>query len=255
MSMIALTRAVSPSIVNCELTHLDRAPIVLEVAVDQHRQYEERLTEMGCEVVRLASSDDLPDSVFIEDTAIVLDEIAIMTRPGAASRRGETSAVSRALERYRPIATITAPATIDGGDVLQVGRTLFVGLSSRTNEEGAAQLERLAHSCGRVVRRIQVSQCLHLKTAVTELADNTVLLNPRWTDANAFAGLTVVEVDPAEPFGANVVRIGSSAMYSLSYPRTLDRLLARGIPVVTVHSSELAKAEGALTCCSLLFSA
>ena len=97
--------------------------------------------------------------------------------------------------------------------------------------------------------------CLHLKTAVTELADNTVLLNPRWTDANAFAGLTVVEVDPAEPFGANVVRIGSSAMYSLSYPRTLDRLLARGIPVVTVHSSELAKAEGALTCCSLLFSA
>ncbi|MEO8199191.1 MAG: arginine deiminase family protein [Gemmatimonadota bacterium] len=254
-STIALTRGVSPSIVHCELTHLRREPIDFQAAVEQHRQYEMALEAMGCIVTRLPASDDLPDSVFIEDTAVVLDEIAVITRPGAASRRAETAAVARALERYRPIVMIEEPGTIDGGDVLQIGRTLFVGMSTRTNSAGVDQLERIAQGVGRTVRRTEVRQCLHLKTAVTELAPDTVLLNPEWIDPNEFEGLDQVMVDPAEGYGANVVRIGSSVLYSSSFPRTRDRLLARGMNVVQLVARELAKAEGALTCCSLLFPA
>src|SRR5262245_23966723 len=136
---VALTRDISPALASCELTHLPRVPIDVERARAQHREYEQALAEAGCEVQRLPSSAEMPDSVFVEDIAIVFDELAIVTRPGAESRRIEVQAIADALQKYRRLRCIAAPGTIDGGDVLVVGRRVYVGLSSRTNAEAVRQ--------------------------------------------------------------------------------------------------------------------
>ncbi len=251
-SRLALTRAISPRLAECELTHLDRAPIDAERAEDQHRAYEMALRALGCVVRRVDPAPNLADSVFVEDTAVVFDEIAVITRPGAKSRRGETEAVERALKPLRTIARIDAPGTLDGGDVLVVGKRVFVGRTSRTNDAGIAQLRTLVAPHGYTVVPVEVTGCLHLKTAVTAIDDTTVLLNPAWVDPKAFAPASVVQVDPAEPMGANVLRVGEALLYSDAYPKTLSRIKGRGHAVRTVDASELAKAEGAVTCCSLV---
>ncbi len=249
---VALTRAVSPAIDRCELTHLARTPIDLARARRQHAVYEQRLAELGCEVVRVPSDDDMADGVFIEDTAIALDEVAIVARPGAASRRRETDAVAAALARYRPLQRLTAPATLDGGDVLAVGRHLFVGVSSRTNQPAVDQLRAIAAPYGYAVVSIAVDGCLHLKSAVTALADATLLVNRAWVDARAFDRFDLVDVDPAEPWSANAVRVGAAIVFPAEFPRTRDRIAARGFAVHTVEADELARAEGAVTCCSII---
>src|SRR5512133_1810858 len=132
--LVAVTRKVSPAIGRCELTHLDRTPIDAGVAMQQHERYEEALTALGYEVRGLEAEPDLPDSVFVEDAAIVLDEVAVITRPGAESRRPETTSIAAALREHRPLAEITEPATLDGGDVLRIGRNLYIGISGRTND-------------------------------------------------------------------------------------------------------------------------
>lgn len=251
----ALTRAISPRIVECELTHLERIPIDVAAARAQHAAYARALAALGCAVEEVEPAPDHPDSVFIEDTAVVFDELAVITRPGAASRRGETAAVERALVPWRPIVRIEAPATLDGGDVLVVGKRVFVGRTGRTNEAGVAQLRAVLAPHGYTVEAIEVTGCLHLKTAVTAVDDRTVLLNPAWIDARALGGLDRIEVDPAEPMGANVVRVGDALLYGAAYPRTRARLEARGYRPVCVDASELAKAEGAVTCCSLVLRA
>lgn len=140
---IALTRDVSPAMPRCELSHLARTPIDLAQAAAQHVAYERCLMELGCRVLRLPADDSMPDAVFIEDTAVVVPELAVVTRPGAASRRGETVAVASALAAHRTLARIETPGTLDGGDVLQIGRTLYVGRAARSNADGIAQLARL----------------------------------------------------------------------------------------------------------------
>lgn len=252
---IALTRAISPRIAEGELTHLERHPIDVDAARAQHGTYARALASLGCDVREVEAAPEFPDSVFIEDAAVVLDEIAVITRPGAASRRGETPAVERALAPLRPLAHITAPGTLDGGDVLVVGRRVFVGRTGRTNEEGIAQLRALLAPFGYTVEAVDVTGCLHLKTAVTALDDATVLVNPAWIGAEALAGLARIAVDPSEPMGANIVRVGDALLYGAAYPRTLARLHARGFRPVCVDASELAKAEGAVTCCSLVLMA
>lgn len=248
----ALTRAISPGIAAGELTHLERTPIDVEAARAQHAAYARALAALGCAVHEVEPAPEHPDSVFIEDTAVVLDEIAVITRPGAESRRGETAAVERALAPLRPLARIAAPGTLDGGDVLVVGRRAFAGRTGRTNDEGIAQLRAALAPHGYSVEAVDVTGCLHLKTAVTAVDDRTVLVNPAWIGADALAGLDRIEVDPAEPMGANVVRVGDSLLYGASYPRTRARLEARGYAPLCVDASELAKAEGAVTCCSLV---
>jgi dimethylargininase len=249
---LAITREVSPAIGRCELTHLARQPIDPERAGEQHHRYERCLTELGCAVLRLPPAPDLPDSVFVEDVAVVLDEVAILTRPGAASRRPEVASVAAALRAYRPLAAIEAPATLDGGDVLVLGKTIFVGLSSRTDARGVEGIRAVASPLGYDVRPVPLSLCLHLKSAVTRISENAVLIHPGWVDQGAFAGYDRVEIDPSEPFAANALLVGGTVVYPAAFPRTLRRIEARGIPVVTVDVSELAKAEGAVTCCSLL---
>lgn len=250
---VAITRAVSPAIGRCELTHLERVPIDPARAGAQHDAYEECLRRAGCSVVRLPADPKLPDSVFVEDMAVVLDELAIIARPGAASRRAEVAAVAEALRTLRTLVPLREPATLDGGDVLRVGRTLYVGLGARTNARGAAQLEDAVAPFGYRVVGVPFAGCLHLKSAVTLAAPGVLLVQPAWVSPEAFgSGLEPVIVDPSEPHAANVLLVGGAVIQPAAFPRTRERLESRGIRVEAVDVSELAKAEGAVTCCSLL---
>ena len=249
---VAITRAISAGLAACELTFQERVPIDLEVARAQHAAYERALTAAGCRVEQLESDASMPDAVFVEDMAIVFDELAVLTRPGAESRRRELPAIAAALAAYRPLQEIEPPATVDGGDVLLAGRHVFVGRSTRTNDAAAMQLRRILGPFGYTVMQTQVRGCLHLKSAVTALGDDRLLVNPAWIDAAAFDGFAVTEVAPEEPSAANVLRLADRVLVAQAYPRTADRIAALGMRVECVDASELAKAEGALTCCSLI---
>ncbi len=249
---VAITRRLSPSINQCELTHLSRDPIDFERACAQHHQYENALRSLGVEVISLAAELDLPDSVFVEDAALVLDECAILTNPGAASRRPEVDAVEAALAPYRDTFRIQPPDTVDGGDVLTIGRTIFVGLTDRSTKEAIEQIRAIVEPHRYEVRAVPVTGCLHLKSAVTQVRDHTLLINPAWVCQDDFPGLDFIEVDPGEPSAANALLIGGSIIYPSAFPRTKARLAKAGINILTVNADELAKAEGAVTCCSLL---
>lgn len=250
--MIALTRAVPIAIDRCELTHLARTPIDYARAVEEHDAYERCLAQLGCRVQRLPAAPDLPDSVFVEDAAVVFDRIAVIARPGAASRRPEVDAVADAVRGYRPVARIEPPGTLDGGDVLATPARVFVGVSGRTNEHGARQLARMLEPLGLTVTPVAVAGCLHLKSAVTMAGPSTLLLNPAWVDPAPFHGFDLLEIDPGEPFAANVLRVGETVVCAAEHPRTRARLDARGLRTVSVPAGELAKAEGGLTCGCLL---
>jgi dimethylargininase len=253
--LIAITRKVSPAIARCELTHLERQPINLETAIAQHGQYEQALRSLGVEIISLPAEPDLPDSVFVEDAALVLDEVAILTRPGAKSRRPEVESISQALSPYRDLVTIQAPGCLDGGDILLTGKTIYVGISTRSNTSAIQQMQTALKQFGYQVKGIMVSGCLHLKSAVTQVAENTLLINPTWIDKTEFAGYQVIEVYPTEMYGANAVQVGEMLLYQPSFPETSQRLEAAGLNFMLVDASELGKAEGALTCCSLIFRA
>jgi dimethylargininase len=250
----ALTRAVAPSIARCELTHVARTPIDVGLAQRQHEAYEDALRASGYAVVRLRSEPDLPDSVFVEDAAVVLDELAVLTRPGAPSRRPELESVRAALLAYRRVVSIVEPGTLDGGDVLVAGRVVFVGAGGRSNSEGVRQLEAIVGPLGYRVVSVPTAGCLHLKSAATLISDGSLLVNPDWVDPAAFRPLTSVPIIPDEPFAANVVRAGRRLIHGAPHAGTRARLEQLGFSVVPVNLSELAKAEGALTCCSLLLS-
>jgi len=251
---IAITRKVSPAMARCELTHLARSPIDLELAASQHEAYERALSKLGCCVVSLPAAPDLPDSVFVEDTAVVVDEVAVITRPGARSRRPETASGAAVLAKYRTVVTIEAPGRLDGGDVLRLGRRVLVGLTDRTNREGIVQLGALLSPHGYVVEAVPVSGCLHLKSAVTQVAPDTVLVNAAWVDPSVFSSFTRIEVDPGEPYAANALLVGDTVLYPEAFPYTAAQLDRAGVRIATVEVSELAKAEGAVTCCSILLS-
>ena len=251
--IVAITREVSPSIARCELTHLTRHEIDVEVARSQHLQYEKILMDMGCHLRRLPPEPNLPDSVFVEDTAIVLDELALVTRPGATSRREETRSVAEVLREYRKIFHIVSPGTLDGGDVLQIGRTLYVGKTGRTNESGVDQLMELVSPYEYKVETVEVEGCLHLKSAVTLVGENMLLMNRSWVDPERFGSMEYIDIDPMEPYAANALLVGDQLVYPASFPKTLRRLESKGLSVRVVDVSELQKAEGAVTCCSLIF--
>jgi dimethylargininase len=252
-TLVAVTRAVSPAIGECELTHLAREPIDLAKAVAEHAVYEETLRSLGAKVVHAPPEPGLPDAVFVEDTALVFNETAVMTRPGSPTRRREVDSMARVLSTYRTLRGIEAPGTLDGGDVMVAGRKVYVGLSSRTNREGIAQLETHLSEWGYEVIPVPVTGCLHLKSAVTQVADNLLLMNDRWVRPEGFAAMEVVTVAPAEPDGANALRIGAAVIYPAHHPDTAERLDRAGVRVVPVPCGELAKAEGGVTCCSVVF--
>lgn len=249
----AIVREISASIASCELSFVSREPIDLPLAHAQHAAYQRALEALGCQLIVLPAEDALADAVFVEDVALVLDEVALMTRPGAASRRAEGRAVATVLRQHRPLLAIEAPGTLDGGDVMRVGKRIFVGQSARSNASAVDQLQALLAPHGYRVESVPMRDCLHLKSAVTAVSDDTLLINPQWVSATAFADFKLIEIDPAEPHAANALRIGDALVYPACFPRTQARLQAAGIEVRTVDVSELQKAEGAVTCCSLVF--
>jgi dimethylargininase len=253
MSRIAITRGVSENVHRCELTHLAREKIDHQRAVAQHREYQNCLVELGCELVTLPGDPELPDCVFVEDIAVVLDEVAVITRPGAESRRPETPAIREALEPFRQLLYIREPGLLDGGDVLVVGQRVFVGRSTRTNAPGIAQLIQLLVSFPYEVRDLDFHSCLHLKSAVTAIGERTLLIQKEWVSPDEFEGLELIAVDPAEPHGGNALWVGDTVVYPTGYDRTRARIEERGFRVRTVEQSELAKAEGGVTCGSLIF--
>ncbi|NIP18089.1 MAG: dimethylargininase [Xanthomonadales bacterium] len=249
---IAITRKISPAMNDCELTCLERTDIDIALAARQHARYTDALQSLGCEIVELEAEADLPDSVFVEDTALVLDEAAILCRPGATSRQPEVAAVAAELRKYREIVPITAPGTLDGGDVLVAGRDIFAGLSSRSNPRGIGQLGEIAGGHGYRVKAVPVDGCLHLKSAMSLVAPATLLLNPDWVDPGAFDGYELIEVSVDEPHAANVLLVNGTVIMPAAFPRTKEILEQQGIGTLPVDVSEVQKAEGGVTCCSLV---
>lgn len=253
---LAFTRKVSPRIVECALTHLDRQPIDPDLAAAQHDAYEQALRDAGYDLIRLPFLAEDPDAVFVEDTAILLDDHAIITRPGAASRADEVHSTAEGLQPYFTVHQLGA-GTLDGGDVLKIGRSLYVGQSSRTDVTGTKELARLAAPLGYRVVPIQLGRCLHLKTAVTFAGPDrdghpVLLVNPAWVDPALFEGTAPLPVARDEPFAANIVRAGNRLIHAAGSPNTSDSLRERGFAVVEVDVSELQKAEAGGTCMSLI---
>ena len=253
---LAFTRAVSPRIAECALTHLDRQPIDPIRADAQHAAYEQALADAGCEVIRLPDLADDPDAVFVEDTALILGEHAIITRPGAASRENEIYSTAIGLTPHFTVHFLPT-GTLDGGDVLRIENTLYVGLSSRSDAAGAQALEAAVSPLGFWVVPIELEHCLHLKTAATfaGLDDQgvpTVLVNPDWVDPAYFSGTNALLVPVEEPFAANVIQAGGRLIMGAGSPGTARMLREFGFTVVEVDLSELQKAEAGGTCMSLL---
>jgi dimethylargininase len=251
--LTAITRKPSPALARCELEFLPRVQIDVAQAAGQHRIYEACLAELGARVISLTAEEHFPDSMFVEDPALVLDEIAVMTRPGAVSRRGEAASLARALQPFRELKWIAEPATLEGGDVMRIGRTLYVGASRRSNAQGIAQLKEIAEPLGYSIVPVSVTGCLHLKSACCYAGSGTVVANRSWFDAGALRGLTILDVPAAEPSAANVLRIGETVLVPLQFPKTRALLESSGFRTRTLDISEALKAEAALTCSSLLF--
>lgn len=254
-SFIAITRPVSQALANCELSFVDRQDIDIQLARQQHQNYLDTLKKIGCEIVPAPVLDEQADAVFVEDTALVTDQLAIITRPGAVSRRQECASIAALLQDYRPLAHIAAPGTVDGGDLLLIGQQLYVGLSARTNPAGIAQLQTLLAPQAISVHTVRTQGCLHLKSAVTALDDETVLIQPKWLVDDPFQAYRRVVVDATEEHAANALRIGTHIVLPASFPKTAERIQHQGFTLDTVDVSELQKAEGATTCCSIVFKA
>lgn len=249
---LAITRGVSPRFNDCEVTHIARTPINLNLARAQHQGYVNALKSLGYDVLELPAEAGLPDSVFVEDTAFILPEVAVITRPGADSRKPETDSIAQALYPYADLVYLREPATVDGGDVLVLGKKIFIGLSTRSNNDAVGQLNELLKDHGYIVTGVQLHGCLHLKSAVTHVDGSTLLINRNWVDTEPFNDYTLIDVDPTEPYAANCLSVGDSIVYPTSFPKTRAKLEELGYKIVSVEVDELAKAEGAVTCCSLI---
>ncbi len=250
---IALVRPPGPELERCALTYLRRQAIEVARARAQHAQYTAALERLGVEVIALPRLPQHPDATFVEDAAVVLDELAVIPRMGSPARRGEVESVRAALAAERDLLELRPPAILDGGDVLVAGDVVYVGQSRRTNLAAVQALARALQDHGYMVEAIEVRSCLHLKTACTWIGDDRVLANPRWIQVGRMRGLDVIEVHPEEPFAANVLRVGDTLLVSKSHPRTAAELERLGYAVQPLELDELEKAEAGLTCLSLLF--
>jgi dimethylargininase len=253
--LTAITRSVSPAIVDCEISFIDRRPIDLARAREQHQEYEKLLEKLGARVFSLPAEPALPDSMFVEDPAIVLDELAVILPLGTDSRRPEAASLAKALSDFRRLEYVSLPGTLEGGDVLRVGRRLFVGLTRRSNAEGIRQLAALLGPHNYEVIPVPVTGCLHLKSAVTHIGGKTLLANRSLFDDTPLGGYAWIDVDPCEPHSANALAVGGTVIFPASFPRTRARIEAAGFEVTPLDISELQKAESGLTCSSLLFEA
>jgi dimethylargininase len=251
--LTAITREVSASINNCELSFHPRQPIDVAKAIAQHKAYQDCLAELGVRIVSLPAEPELPDAVFVEDPAVVVDEVAVISIMGVPSRRPEADSLAHALSRYRPVTFLREPATLDGGDVLRIGRRVFAGLSQRTNREAFSQLRDLLQAFDYEVQPVEVRGCLHLKSACSDIGNDTVLINRAWIDAERVRGFQLLDVPDEEPPAANALLVNDVVIIPASFPKTRTLLEQRGFCVRTIDLSELQKAEAGVTCTSLIF--
>ena len=252
----AFTRAVSPKLAQCELTHQPRTRIDAATACKQHDAYERALRDTGLEVVRLPDLPEYPDGVFVEDTAVLIGEHAIITRPGARSRAAETQSTAQGLAAHFELHRI-GDGYVDGGDVLRIGQTLYVGLSSRSDRAAVTALGELVRRMGFDVVAAEFRGCLHLKTAATIAGRDrsgalVLLYNPVAVDAGQFSGVAAVAVDTDEAAAANVVWTGQQVIMPAGNVKTAALLRGTGFDVLEVDVSELEKAEAGVTCMSLI---
>jgi len=245
----ALVRRPGPRLADGIVTHIDRVPVDVQLAARQHDAYVAALAGAGWTIAEVPPADDCPDAVFVEDTAVILGDLAVLTSPGASSRRAEIAGTEATLARLdRPIARITA-GTLDGGDVLQVGTTVYVGRGGRTDAEGVRRLRAIAAGTGRNVVAVPLSKVLHLKSAVTALPDGTVLTHGDLVDLGVFPQVRPV---PEEP-GAHVVLLGGEdVLIAASAPDTAELIADLGYRPIVVDVSEFEKLEGCVTCLSVL---
>jgi dimethylargininase len=253
VSLIAITHVPSPNMQDYERTYVDDQAIDLDVALLQHEAYRDALEQCGAQVTVLGANRDMADCVFVEDTAIVLDELAVMMSPGAVTRRREPAGIEPELRKYRTIERITLPGTIDGGDVVVSGKRVYVGESPRTNATGIEMLRGILAPHGYTVTGVPTTGCLHLKTACSALPDGRFLVNADWIDASRWPADKLVHVPSSEPWAGDVLVIGEQIIASDAFPETIGLLRAQGWEVIPVSVSEFAKAEGGVTCLSLLF--
>jgi len=253
MPLTAIVREVSSSINDCELSFQARQPIDVAKAIAQHKAYQDCLADLGVRIVSLPAEPELPDAVFVEDPAVVVNEVAIISNLGAPSRRPETRSLANVLLRYRPLKFLTEPATLDGGDVLHIDRSVFVGLSRRTNRDGIDQLGDLLGSSDYQVQPVEVKGCLHLKSACSYIGNDTLLVNRSWIDAERLRGFELLDVPEEESTAANALLLNDVVIIPASFPKTCALLEKRGFRVRTIDVSELQKAEAGVTCTSLIF--
>lgn len=251
--LMALTREVCHRILDCELTFIDRRPIDYARAVQQHTKYKQVLRSLGVTVIEIPADQECPDCCFIEDTALVLDEVAVATRPGSDARRREVDGVQTEIKAHRPVLKIDAPGTLEGGDVLRIGNALFVGVTTRTNAKGIEMLRDHVERYGYGVVSVNVPGALHLKSVCTAISDGAVLADPTRLDISAFSEYEIVAVPPQEWMAANVLRVNNTVCMHEGFHQTIDIVRHRGIEVRAVNISEFLKAEAGLTCMSLLF--
>jgi len=252
--LTALTRPTGPELLECELTHIDRVPIDLDRALVQHAAYLAVLRSLDVQVVELPHLPNHPDAVFVEDTALVLSEVAVLLRPGAPSRESEVASTASAVAAYRPCVAMEAPATLDGGDIIVFGKRILVGESTRSNPVGIRALGDLVAPFGYTVEGVPVTGVLHLKSAATVVDDETLIASTASVDLG-FVGAKLLEVPEDEPQGANVVRVGEVLLADASAPSTIDMLDNLGHSVIPVEVDEFAKAEGAISCKGVIFEA
>jgi dimethylargininase len=253
MSLIAITREVSPTLANCELSFHPREEIDVHTAAKQHRVYQECLARLGARVLNLEAQPELPDAVFVEDPAIVLDELAVILNSGAESRRPEAATLADTLAKYRPLKFVRDPGTLDGGDILRAERAVFVGMSRRTNREGFRQLREILTPYGYELHAVELQGCLHLKSACSYLGNNTMLINRSFVNVEPLRRFNLLEVSADEPLAGNVLVINGTVVMPATFPGTRRLLESQGFRVCTVDVSELQKAEAGVTCCSLIF--
>lgn len=251
--LTAITRQVSQSINRCELSFHDRQPIDFERASAQHQAYQELLGRLDLRVISLPAEPDLPDAVFVEDPVVVVDEVAVISRMGAPSRRPEAQSLAAALSKYRRLESLTEPATLDGGDVMRIGRTLFVGLSRRTNREGISQLSEILGAHDYEIIGVEVTGCLHLKSACSYIGNDKVLVNRSWINSEKLGAYELIDVPAKEPTAANALLVKDTVVLPASFPLTAELLAQRGLDARTIDVSELQKAESGVTCMSLIF--
>jgi dimethylargininase len=249
----AIARKPGPNFAQGLTTAVNEEPPKYELLFTQHEAYVAALKSIGLEVILLDALPDHPDAYFVEDTAVVASNVAVITNPGADARRGEEETIAPVLARYRKTEKIQPPGTVDGGDVLQVDNHFFIGISERTNHEGAGQLSHILKSYGYTYTTVTVGEGLHFKSSVNYVGQNTLLVTDDFAGNNQLKGYDTIVVDSVESYAANSLFINDHILIPRGYSDTRKKLEVLGSKIIELDTSEVRKMDGGLTCMSLRF--